>query len=221
MIELMKYPLSVDIPLGIQGISINYWARPPEVEEVNKIYKMKYPYTALYLKKEPTYEERGFITKDMWKTLSFTITKNNIAGVKEFFKEISVWFQEENKKELYGFSDDGKMIFNSEYNKLKAKFVNEFSGVKTALVAAPMVLEVGVNNHEPGVALYINMQANMVLLPEKYILKLCKFFEEFDFTSYDLFMQNCIIYASQIGAINQSQIQGMYDHMKRYDTNLK
>lgn len=215
-------PLSITIPLDLPNIEIMFWMRQFTTDTLNTRYRINYPYTALYIQKTVQYKDRQMMDKDAQSMLSFCITQNSLDDVKEMFREVYSWFTEKNKEILYGRNDDGMLMFNSDYQKLNAIYVNEFAKVKTVLKVAPTVIEVGNQVMEPGVVFYINRAENGILLREYQIKRLCKFILDFNFIPYTQFAMQCFQHSLATGAIlTREQVQQRLDAQRQYDTNFR
>ena len=216
-----EMPLTFTIPLELPNIELIFWMRPFTVDTLKSKYRINYPYTALYLQKILSYNEFASKSPDD-KSHQFVITKENLEDVKDTFKEVSSWFTEENKQILYGRTDDGILMFNSDYQKLAALCVNEYSQVRSAIKIVPTVIEVGYRVYEPGVVLYISSDQNGFLLREYQIKRLCKFIIDFNFIPYSQFAMQCFQYCLTTGSIlSREQVQQRLNAQKQYNTNFR
>ena len=132
-------PLTFNIPLELPNIDVIFWMRQFTTDTMNKRYRINYPMSTLYLQRVVNYNDRQAMEPSKQASLSFSVTQYNLDSVKEMFREVLSWFEDSNKEILYGRNDDGMLMFNSEYQKLNAICVNEYSGVKTALKVIPTV----------------------------------------------------------------------------------
>ncbi len=216
------FPISFNIPLNISNLDILFWMRPFTTDTLNKRYRINYPYSILYLQKVIPYSERQSMDPGSANSLSFTITPNNLNDVKETFKEAKSWFNEENVKVLYGVSDSGALMFNSEYSKLNAIYVNEFGSSKSVIKIVPTVIEVGNEVMKPGAVLYINLLANAIVLRDYELIRLANFINEFNFITYNQFALQCFDHCLLTGNIlSREQIEQRLNYQKQYNTNIK
>ena len=215
-------PISFNIPLDIPNIDIIFWMRPFTTSTLLKRYKIDYPFSTLYIQKSISYNERKAMDPILASSLSFSITPNILNGVKEIFKEAKSWFTEENLSVLYGMNDEGILMFNSEYKKLNALYVNEYGSSKTALKIVPTVIEVGNNVMKPGVIFYINLTANGIALRDFEFIRLADFILDFNFITYNQFAMQCFDHCLLTGSIlSREQIQERLNYQRQYNTNFR
>lgn len=215
-------PLSFTIPLELPNVDVIFWMRQFTTDTMNSRYRINYPVSTLYLQRVVSYNDRQAMDQAAQAALSFSITQYNLDDVKDMFREVLSWFTEENKNLLYGRNDDGVLLFNSDYQKLNAMYVNEFAKVKTALKVVPTVIEVGNNVMEPGVVFYINKVENGIILQEYQIKRLCRFILDFNFIPYTQFAMQCFQYSLATGAVlSREQVQQRLDAQRQYNTNFR
>ena len=216
------YPLTLTIPLGMKELEFTYWMRPFTIETMKKTYRVNHPYSTLYIKKKVDYKAREVMDPTALASLSFSVNSYNLESVKNIFREVLTWFEDENKNLLYGRNDSGTLIFNSDYQKLNALHSDVFSGVRTALQIVPTVVEIGQGVMEPGVVFYINQKANAIVLREYEIRRIANFMLNFSFIAYDQFLLSCFNYCRETGAIlTYEQVQQRFEAQRQYDTNLR
>lgn len=166
-----------------------------------KRYRINNPSATLYLQRVVDYNKRQAMDPDTLKSLSFAITPMNLPSVKEKMQEVLNWFEPENLELLYGKTDDGMLVFNSEYKSIKMLYSNEFAGVRTAIKAVPTLTEVANQKYEPGVVFYINRQDNGIVLRFYQFQQLARFIIDFDFIQWMMFAMSCYQHASTTGNI--------------------
>lgn len=164
-----------------------------------KRYRINNPSATLYLQRVVDYNRRQSMDPDSLRALSFAITPVNLPIVKDKLQEVLDWFEPENLELLYGKTDDGTLVFNSEYKSVKMIYSNEFSGVRTAIKAVPTLAEYGNQQYAPGVAFYINRQENGIVLRDYQYQQLARFIIDFDFIQWMTFAMNCYQHAITIG----------------------
>ena len=215
-------PITFSIPLEIPELDIIFWLRHFSTETLNTRYKLGYPYATLYLQKIVSYNDRAIMDADSKSALSFPITEYNIYDVKDMFTDILNWYSDDGKQLLYGRTDDGMLMFNSEYSKLNASFVNVYGKVKTVIKAVPTVVEIGNQVMEPGAVLYINRKANSIVLRENQIKKLCRFILDFNFIAYTNFALECFNHCMITGTlISREEVQRRLESQRQYNTNFR
>lgn len=194
-----NYPIYFSIPLPISGIDLMVYMRMNGVNTMRSYYQVGYPTIILYLQKHVTVQQRNQMSNEYKIALSYPITLGNLYMVKEKFKEVLNWFNEDNLKLLYGVNDRGMLIFNSEYSSLNMLCVTETGSKRTALKIVPTVVETANEQYQPGVVVYINKKDNAILLKESEIKRLCEFIISFDFISMSNFIINCMHYSEETG----------------------
>ena len=214
-------PITIHIPLDLPELDVIFWLRQFTTDTLKTRYRVNYPFATLYLSKTVPYINRQAMDQSAKDSLSFPITENILEDVKEMFQEVLIWFTKENKELLYGTNDNGLLMFNSEYNKLNALYVNEYSSVKTAIKVVPTIVEIGNQVMEPGVVMYINREANGIIYREYQIKRLCRFILNFNFIPYTQFALNCFHHCEATGAIlTREEIQKRLEYQKQYNTNF-
>lgn len=214
-------PITFSIPLDLPNIDLTFWLRQFTTDTMAKRYRVNYPYATLYIQKAVSYSARQQMDPHAAAALSFAVSEYNIDGVKEMFSEVASWFTSENKKLLYGKNDNGLLMFNSDFEKLCAMYVNEYNGVKTVLRVIPTVVEVGNQVMEPGVVFYINMKENGIVLREYQIKRLCNFIERFNFIAYIQFAMQCFQYSLITGnLLSREEMQKRLDAQRQYNSNF-
>ena len=214
-------PLTLNIPLNVPKLDAMFWMRQFTTDTMMKRYQINYPSATLYLQKTTTYDERKNLDSSSLSMMSFAITEYNLDGVKDVFKEATSWFTDENINILYGKNDEGLLMFNSDYSKLGALYVDEFSRVKTALKIVPTVVEVGVGVMVPGVVLYINQLENGVILKYQEFKRLANFILRFNFIPYMQFAMECFHHSIITGSLlTREQVQQRYEAQKQYNSNF-
>lgn len=215
-------PITFTIPLELPNIELTFWMRQFTTDTMNTRYRINYPYASLYIQKVVPYADRQAMDPATQDALSFCINDNILVDVKEMFREVLTWFEEKNKEILYGRNDAGLLMFNTDYQKLCAIYVNEFSRVKTALKIVPTVVEVGNQVYEPGVVFYINLAENGIVLREYQIKRLCRFILDFNFIPYTQFAMNCFQHSIVTGSLlSREQVQQRLEMQRQYNTNFK
>ena len=112
-------------------------------------------------------------------------------------------------------------MFNSDYNKLGALYVDEFSRVKTALKIVPTVVEVGIGVMVPGVVFYINQMDNGVILKYNEFKRFANFILRFNFIPYIQFAMQCFQHSIITGSLlTREQVQQRYEAQKKYNSNF-
>lgn len=215
-------PLTINIPINVPKLEAIFWMRQFTIDTMMKRYQINYPSATLYLQKSTTYDERKNIDPNAAALLSFAITEYNIDEVKDIFSQALNWFTDENVKLLYGKNDDGVLMFNSEYSKLGALYVDEYSRVKTALKIVPTVVEVGIGVMVPGVVFYINQMDNGIIFKYSEFKRLANFILRFNFIPYIQFAMQCFQYSITTGSLlTREQVQQRYEAQKQYNTNFR
>lgn len=216
-----NFPLTIPISFGIKEIDALYWMRSFTVDTLMKRYRLNKPYSILYLQKTVGYQEMQAMDPSSKKALSFPVNEYNLDDVKDFFAEINTWFLPDNINQLYGENDNGLLIFNMDFKDLCAKVVDEYGITKTALKCVPTTVEYAQGKYEPGVVFYINRQANGVLLRQRQIVRMCRFFETFDFMAWDQYAMGCFAYASQLGRVlSYEELKQQMNSNRQYNSNF-
>lgn len=214
-------PITFNIPLDIPNIELTFWLRQFTTDTMAKRYKINYPSATLYIQKSVSYLVRQEMDPHTVASLSFAISEYNIDGIKDMFSEVASWFTSENKDLLYGVNNGGIIMFNSDFERLNAMYVNEYNGVKTVLKVVPTVVEIGAQSMEPGVVFYINNKENVILLREYQIKRLCKFIERFNFMTYTQFAMQCFQYSLITGnLLSREEMQKRLDAQRKYNSNF-
>ena len=215
-------PINIKIPLNLDSINVTFVMNHFTTDTHMKRYQINYPDAKLYIQKVTPYNDWQAMDKTTRLLTSFTVSEDNLEGVKEIFEEAMSWFNSKNIDVLYGKNDDGMLMFNSDYSSLGAVFVNEAYSIKTALKLVPTVIEVGMNVMEPGVVLYINQMENAIILKVKELKKLANFILNFNFIPYIQFAMQCFHHSMITGSIlTVEQVQDKLRSQKQYDTNFK
>ena len=217
-----QYSMSLAIPTDIKELELIYWLRPYTVDVLNTRYRINPPGSTLYLQKVVPYQTKKAMNPDEAKLLSYAITPTNLSDVKDMFEKVASWFTDESLKELYGLNDEGGLMFNMEYKDLKAICVDETSAVKTALKIVPAPVEIGNEKLEPGVVLFVNRQANAIVLRMHQIKRLCRFIHDFSFLAYDQYAMTCFQYAlANQNVITQRDANQIANNQASFNTNFK
>lgn len=217
-----NYPLYMNIPLGINQLELTLYIKPNSVNTMKSYYQVGYPNCVLYLQKKISSQQRYQLSKEGRASLSFPITLSNIYYIKEKFKTILSWFNDENKRLLYGKNDDGTLLFNSEYSNLNILCVSEYGSIKTALKIVPTIVEVANGIMQPGAILYINRQEHSIILRENEIIRLASFILSFNHIMYTKFVFSCMNYANETGQlIPYDEIMRRMEMNHTYDPNFK
>lgn len=217
-----QYSMSLSIPTDIKELELIYWLRPYTVDVLNTRFRINPPGSSLYIQKVVSYQARKAMNPDDAKLLSFMVSPSNLQDVKDAFEKVDSWFTEESLKELYGVNDEGNLMFNMEYRDLKALCVDENGAVKTALKIVPAPVEIGNEKLEPGAILFINRQANAIILRTRQIRRLARFFLDFSFIAYDQYVMACFQYAlANKNIISQKEAQQIARDQSSYNPNFK
>ena len=216
-----NFPLTIPISFGIKEIDALYWMRSFTVDTLMKRYRLNKPYSVLYLQKTVAYRDMQAMDPSSKKALSFAVNEYNLDDVKDFFGEIYTWFLPDNVSQLYGENDDGLLVFNMDFKDLCAKVVDEYGMIKTALKCVPTTVEYAHEKYERGVVFFINRHANGVVLRQRQIVRMCKFFEKFDFMAWDQYAMGCFAYAAQLGRIlSYEELKQQMDANRQYNSNF-
>lgn len=216
------YPLTFNIPLDIRNLDLIFWMRPFTIDTLKNRYRMNHPYSALYLQKAISYNQRQSMDPTTFRALSFQITSHNLPEVQNIFSMAHDWFLEEVERELYGTNDEGTLIFNMDYKDLSAKYVDEFGSSRTAIQLVPAPIEIGQGVLEPGAILYINKKENAIILRKFQLLRLANFFQNFNFIAYNQFAMACFQYCLTTGSIlTYEQVRKRMEQQNQFNSNFQ
>ena len=217
-----KFPISLTIPTDIKDFEIVYWLRNFTVDTMKTRYQMTYPKASVYLQRIVPPANRKAMDELARRALSFEITDVNIAEVQRMFEEADNWFTADVKKELFGKTDEGVLIFNMEYQNLKLLVVDESGSSRTALQLVPIAYQVSYENYEPGVVMYINKKENAVSMTERQFKRLSNFIQNFNFVAYTQYIVTLFEHARATGnVIPYEMYVRRLSGAQAYNSNLK
>ena len=216
------FPLSLSIPTDIKNLELTFWMRHYTVETLAKRYRINPPNPQLFLNKFAPYREAEAMGPTFKEALSFAVNANNLEFIKDIFRKLRSWFDEASIKELYGVDDNGMLAFNMDYKDLKLTYAEDTQVGRKALQFVPAPIAVSQTKVEPGAVMYINRKENAITMTKSQVIRLCGFFENFNFTSYVQYVIALFSYAMYTGnLLSQKDIQEMSRNQRRIDSGFR
>ena len=114
---------------------------------------------------------------------AYKITPRNLYHVIKFFNTILNWFYDEKYADLFLMNEEGRLVFNADYNKLCER-TPMWDYDSCIMTAVPTIVEYGDKLYE-GVHLYINRQVNCIALTYKELGELFGILRDFSFPMYE------------------------------------
>ena len=214
-------PLVMTLPIDLKSIELVLWIRPFSTDTMKTNYRISYPSASLYLQRKVDPFARKVMSQDQRAALSFQITQFNLAEVQERFETALNWFTPENLDQLYGTSDDGIMMFNSDYASLNTTFVDSYMNTQSAIKIVPTVVEVGQGVMEPGVIFYVNRTENAETLRLYEFKRLANAVIKFNFEVYMNFAFQCFRHCRETGqVVSYEEVMNRMRNARRYDSNM-
>lgn len=127
------------------------------------MYEPRMEYNTKYRTYQVTYNpilQLGWINheSDTWygRECIFNITPKTLYQVIEFFNTVIGWFYDKSMPDFFGYNEEGRLVFNSKYNDVKAIInTGENTGRSNILKAIPISIQDD-NNEKEGIFLFIN-----------------------------------------------------------------
>jgi len=135
----------------------------------------------------------------------FNIYPRTIYQTIEFFNGILGWFYDKNMPDLFGYNEEGRLVFNSKYNDVKAILnTGDKTGRANILKVIPITIQDD-NTEKEGIFLFINEDRFRVSLKVEQIKMILGLLTKFSFYNE---IQLAIEIANYAIARNQLIIDG-------------
>lgn len=110
----------------------------------------------------------------------FRVTPRNLYDVVNLFNTALSWFYTDTYQDLFLVDEDGKLIFNADYNKLSVK-THKGDYDNQIMMAIPTIIQLGDKTYE-GLHLYINTQRYCIPLTYQEVSIIFELFKNLRFT---------------------------------------
>lgn len=149
---------------------------------------------------------KGYASEYDFSKSAYKITLKNHFKVIKFFNTTVDWLFGDKYKDLFLYNDEGNLIFNADYGKLKVTMpVGDYT--QQYMQAIPSIVRIGSKTYE-GIQLYINKSDYCIPLTYEEVSMLFEILKEFSFTSTTSMVLTAYSYAEAHNSFGELPMQG-------------